>query len=189
MTFAQTEQKQLALVIGNANYEHGRKLKNPVNDANLMATSLQDLGITKVVGYRLPTEAEWEYAARSGTTTPFNTGSNLTISQANYNGNYPYNNNSKGTYREKTIAVGSFSANSWGLYDMHGNIYEWCHDWYDDYSGNDTNPIGSTKYYPIRVVRGGNWRCYATGCRVSNRNNHTPDFQYHGIGFRIARNQ
>lgn len=79
---------------------------------------------------RLPTEAEWEYACRAGTTTPFNTGENLTTEQANYDGNYPYKNFPKGRYLQKTAPVGSYSPNAWGLYDMHGNVYEWCLDWY-----------------------------------------------------------
>ncbi len=81
---------------------------------------------------RLPTEAEWEYACRAGTTTPFNTGENLTTDQANYDGNYPYKNFPKGRYLKKTTPVGSYPANAWGLYDMHGNVYEWCHDWFDE---------------------------------------------------------
>ncbi len=81
---------------------------------------------------RLPTEAEWEYACRAGTTTPFNTGENLTTDQANYDGNFPYNSNPKGKYRENTIPVDSFASNAWGLYNMHGNVYEWCSDWYGE---------------------------------------------------------
>jgi len=83
--------------------------------------------------YRLPTEAEWEYACRGGsqTSTPFNTGYNLPTSQANYDGNYPYNNNQKGIYRGNTVAVNSFAPNGWGLYNMHGNVREWCSDVYD----------------------------------------------------------
>jgi len=78
------------------------------------------------MGCRLPTEAEWEYACRARTKTPFNTWSNLATAEANYNGNYPYNNHPSGQYREKTMPVGSFAPNVWGLYDMHGNVWEWC---------------------------------------------------------------
>ena len=81
--------------------------------------------------YRLPTEAEWEYACRAGNPKPFNTGDNLTTSQANYDGNYPYNNNQKGVYRQNTLPVDTFKPNAWGLYNMHGNVFEWCSDWYD----------------------------------------------------------
>jgi len=109
-------------------------------------------------GYRLPTEAEWEYACRAGTTTPFNTGNNITTDQANYNGNYPYNGNAKGEYRGKATPVGSFAPNAWGLYDMHGNLNEWCWDWWDmSYITTDnTNPTGAVTGL-CRVTRGGGW--------------------------------
>ena len=142
--------------------------------------------ITKVEGYRLPTEAEWEYSARAGTTTPFSTGNNLTTSQANYNGNYPYNGNAKGTYRGKTTEVGSFSANSWGLYDMHGNVLEWCHDWYDDYPNSATNSIGANSGYS-RVLRGGSWVDYGGHCRSANRNYYNPTIGFISFGFRVVR--
>ena len=107
--------------------------------------------------YRLPTEAEWEYAARAGTTTPFSFGSCLSTDQANYNGNYPMPGCSKGRYREMTVPVASFSPNAWGLYDMHGNVWEWCQDWFGDYpSGAVTDPAGA-KSGSVRVLRGGSW--------------------------------
>jgi formylglycine-generating enzyme required for sulfatase activity len=138
-------------------------------------------------GYRLPTEAEWEYACRAGTTTPFNTGNNITTSQANYDGNYPYNNNAKGTYLEKTTPVGSFAANQWGLHDMHGNVWEWCWDWYGDYqSGTQTNPPGAVSGAD-RVMRGGSWSNYAGYIRSAFRDNITPSFRSSDVGFRLVR--
>ena len=138
------------------------------------------------MGCRLPTEAEWEYACRAGTTTPFNTGNNLTDLQANYNGNYPYNDNQTVKYRENTMPVGSFSPNAWGLYDMHGNVWEWCSDWYGDYlSGAQTNPQGPEKGL-YRVGRGGCWRWDAKYCRSAARFNDNPDNRFFNSGFRLV---
>ncbi|MEI7787998.1 MAG: SUMF1/EgtB/PvdO family nonheme iron enzyme, partial [Chlorobiaceae bacterium] len=113
--------------------------------------------------FRLPTEAEWEYACRAGTTTPFNTSVNITTDQANYNGNYPYNNNREGLFRENTVAVDMFAPNAWGLHNMHGNVWEWCSDWYGEKyydeckaKGIVDNPDGPKKG-SNRVLRGGSW--------------------------------
>ena len=96
--------------------------------------------------YRLPTEAEWEYACRAGTTTPFHFGETISTDQANYNGNFTYGNGKKGVYRKKTTPVGSFPANAWGLHDMHGNVWQWCQDWYGDYPQKDVvDPQGPEK--------------------------------------------
>jgi formylglycine-generating enzyme required for sulfatase activity len=138
------------------------------------------------MGCRLPTEAEWEYAARAGTTTPFNTGNNLTTSQANYDGNYPYNNNAKGEYRQKTMPVGSFAANAYGLFDMHGNVWEWCSDWYGEYSTSaQANPKGASSGVH-RVLRGGSWANLARHCRAARRSKDTPDYLIKRIGFRLV---
>jgi len=142
-------------------------------------------------GYRLPTEAEWEYACRAGTTTPFNTGNNITTSQANYNGNYPYNNNqnnnAKEQYRERTTPAGTFTANAWGLYDMHGNVYEWCWDLYGTYtSGVQTDPRGAVSGI-YRLIRGGSWGNDAQHLRSAYRNSTDPDYMFLAIGFRVVR--
>jgi len=139
-------------------------------------------------GFRLPTEAEWEYACRGGsqTSTPFNTGYNLPTSQANYDGNYPYNNNQKGIYRGNTVAVNSFAPNGWGLYNMHGNVWEWCSDWYGAYSATSaTNPAG-TVTGSYRVLRGGSWNSYAERCRSAYRFHLTPAYRRNFIGFRLV---
>jgi formylglycine-generating enzyme required for sulfatase activity len=137
-------------------------------------------------GCRLPTEAEWEYACRAGTSGPFSTGNNITTDQANYNGNYPYNN-AKGTHRKKTVAVGIFAPNAWGLYDMHGNVYEWCWDWYGDYPrGAQTDPAGPS-IGASRVVRGGSWNSDARHLRSAVRYNSAPPYRYDYIGFRLTR--
>lgn len=136
--------------------------------------------------YRLPTEAEWEYACRAGTYTPFNTGGNLTTEQANYNGNYQYSDNRKGGYLKKTVPVNSYEPNAWGLYGMHGNVYEWCSDWYDEYaSGRVENPSGP-KTGSYRVFRGGSWDFIAGYCRSAYRRCDTPDIRYARVGFRLV---
>jgi formylglycine-generating enzyme required for sulfatase activity len=138
------------------------------------------------LGCRLPTEAEWEYACRAGTTTPFSTGDNITTAQANFNGNFPYNNTPKGEFRGKTEPVGSFAPNPWGLYDMHGNIWEWCIDWYDDYPlGDQADPQGPSSG-TFRIFRGGGWRNYAQLCRSAFRYRYFQDFRHFNIGFRLA---
>ena len=137
--------------------------------------------------YRLPTEAEWEHAARAGTSTPFNTGKCLSTEQANYNGNYPLSGCSKGQYRGKTIRAGSFSPNAWGLYDMSGNVWEWCQDWKGDYqSGSVTGPAGPLSG-SSRVNRGGGWGGNARSCRSASRGGSSPGGRGSSIGFRLAR--
>jgi formylglycine-generating enzyme required for sulfatase activity len=138
-------------------------------------------------GYRLPTEAEWEYACRAGMTTPFNTGNNITTSQANYNGDYPYNKNATGIYRVAPTPVGSFDPNPWGLYDMHGNVWEWCWNWYESYSsGAQTNPHGSA-FGTVRVMRGGSWYSYGQVLRSAYRNCDPPSDIFIDVGFRLVR--
>lgn len=139
-------------------------------------------------GYRLPTEAEWEYACRAGTTTPFRTGDNITINDANYDGSSLHNNMTSGTYdRRKPTKVESFVPNAFGLYDMHGNVYEWCWDWYGAYSSdNQTNPKGAPSGEE-RVVRGGSWNAKAEFLRSTYRGYADPSDSGNDIGFRLAR--
>jgi formylglycine-generating enzyme required for sulfatase activity len=138
--------------------------------------------------FSLPTEAQWEYACRAGTTTPFSYGGNITTSQVNYNGNFPYNGASKGTYREKVTAVGSFSPNRWGLYDMHGNVYEWCGDKrHDNYAGAPGDGscwnTGTSSY---RVFRGGGWISHAQLCRSASRFRGPTDLRSSYLGLRLV---
>ena len=149
---------------------------------------LQKLNAQTGKTYTLPTEAQWEYAARGGTTTPFSTGNCLSTDQANYNGNYPYQSCAKGQYREQTTEVGSFAPNKYGLYDMHGNVWEWCQDWYDaDYYKNSptNNPKGQSTG-SSRVLRGGSWRNFARLCRAAYRDDGTPGNRYSISGFRLV---
>ena len=138
--------------------------------------------------YRLPTEAEWEYACRAGTTTPFNTGRCISTNQANYCGYAPISGCPEGKTRTRTIEVASFPPNAWGLHDMHGNVTEWCWDWYGLYpSSYVTDPIGPSDGLG-RVNRGGSYNYFARYCRSASRDRNTPDSRNNYLGLRLARN-
>jgi formylglycine-generating enzyme required for sulfatase activity len=160
---------------------------------------LSDLPAEKKAGrsYRLPTEAEWEYACRAGTTTAFALGDGLSSKQANFNGNNPYGDAAKGPYLQKTAKVGSYAPNAWGLYDMQGNVWEWCSDWYDpDYYKNSPrdDPQGPPKGVLetgfknqfFAVVRGGSWIEEGRGCRSAYRFRFQSIEMYRLVGFRVA---
>jgi sulfatase modifying factor 1 len=136
--------------------------------------------------FRLPTEAEWEYACRAGTATPFSFGATITPDQVNYDGNYPYSGAPKGVYRQQTTPVGSFPANDWGLYDMHGNVYEWCADWFGQYSSSDQKDPVSGNNGDARVLRGGSWGGYARWCRSACRRGDAPSNRYVDVGCRLV---
>jgi len=122
--------------------------------------------------YRLPSEAEWEYACRAGTTTPFHFGHQLNGNEANCLGNCPYGTETKGPFLRRTTTVGSYQPNAFGLYDMHGNVWEWCQDWYGkDYYRNSPvdDPQGPSSGASYRVIRGGNWQAVGAGCRPADR--------------------
>jgi len=137
--------------------------------------------------YRLPTEAEWEYAARAGTSTPFNTGKCLSTDQANYDGSSPLSDCSKGSYRETTVRTGTFAPNALGLYDMHGNVWEWCQDWYGTYPpGSVTDPAGPSSGSK-RVIRSGSWYFFERRCRSADRFGITPNRRSNNVGFRLCR--
>ena len=146
--------------------------------------------------YRLPSEAEWEYACRAGSTTTFSFGDSLSSSQANFNGNYPYGQAKRGPYLRKTAKVGSYQPNRFGLYDMHGNVAEWCADFYDKNYYRDSpreDPLGpplgviSTDYNRFYlVIRGGSWLDDARGCRSAYRYRAMPRNRYRIIGFRVV---
>ncbi|MEM8505837.1 MAG: formylglycine-generating enzyme family protein [Cyanobacteria bacterium P01_D01_bin.1] len=139
--------------------------------------------------YRLPTEAEWEYACRAGTTTPFHFGDTLTADIANYDANYTYASGPKGTYREQTVEVGSFPANAFGLHDMHGNVYEWCADhWHDNYESAPTDGSAwiTDGDSDRRLLRGGSWVGDPILCRSANRYGYARDVRSYIIGFRVV---
>jgi formylglycine-generating enzyme required for sulfatase activity len=136
--------------------------------------------------FSLPTESQWEYACRAGTTTPFNFGVELNGDKANCDGNYPYGTETKGKYLEKTTVVGSYAANSWGIYDMHGNVWEWCKDWSGAYpSGSVTDPTGAING-SYRVYRGGGWSIDAEYCRSALRILSTPSVRNDHLGARLV---
>jgi len=150
---------------------------------------------------RLPTEAEWECACRANTLSPFNTGSNLTTENSNFHGHYPYYmsglrregflGDKLGEYRQDTVTVNSFAPNQWGLHNMHGNVYEWCLDWYrkDFYEecirhAIIDNPLDSSISHE-RVLRGGSWWAGAKYCRSASRYGHAPEYSDSDTGFRL----
>jgi formylglycine-generating enzyme required for sulfatase activity len=134
--------------------------------------------------YRLPTEAEWEYACRAGTTTEYNVGGALPCFQARFA--YSYTSNREcSDWWTGTVPVGSYPANPWGLFDMHGNVAEWCFDSMALYpSGVVTDPVVTSG--PSRVIRGGNWGNASSSCRSASRHDLTPGIPSNGVGFRVA---
>jgi formylglycine-generating enzyme required for sulfatase activity len=142
----------------------------------------------------LPSEAQWEYACRAGTTTPFNLGENITPEQVNYDGNYPYNGAKEGEYRQRTVPVKSLPANAWGLYEMHGNVYEWCADGMRKYEALPAGEVLQARLGPTesasasasRALRGGSWINRARRVRSARRNARTRDDRFDDFGFRLA---
>jgi eukaryotic-like serine/threonine-protein kinase len=139
--------------------------------------------------YRLPSEAEWEYACRAGTTTPFYFGETITTDLVNYNDDYTYASASKGKYREETTPVGVFPPNAFGLYDMHGNVREWCQD--SRYINYDGAPSDSSAWIDndndYRLLRGGSWDDYPASCRSAYRDYFSTRVDiYFSFGFRVV---
>jgi sulfatase modifying factor 1 len=139
---------------------------------------------------RLPTEAQWEYACRAGTTTPFSFGKNITPEQVNYNGNYPYAGGKEGLYRGKTVPVKSLPPNPWGLFEMHGNVWEWCNDWFvGDYPMESVVDPNGPPSGANRVLRGGSWNNYGRSVRSAYRYRRGPDARYGSLGLRLSLGQ
>ena len=180
------------------------------DDALAFCKKLSDLPAEKAAGrkYRLPTEAEWEYCCRAGTSTPFHFGQELNGTQANCDGKVPYGTTKNGPSLLKTSPVGSYPPNAWGFYDMHGNVREWCQDVYGDYPKQSvTDPRGPEVGKPEGVAgqgegqvpvpaeepvgsycvnRGGCWYGEAALCRSAYRYRFDPSLRNFGYGFRLA---
>ena len=133
--------------------------------------------------FRLPTEAEWEYACRAGTTSPFSGGEKLTLADANFDARLE----SEATFRGAPTPVGIFAPNPWGLYDMHGNVWEWCLDWRCAYPREPArDPIGDCDS-DLRVIRGGSWYYGSDSARCGLRYTHSPEDSGPSLGFRVVR--
>jgi formylglycine-generating enzyme required for sulfatase activity len=138
-------------------------------------------------GLRLPTEAEWEYACRAGTQTPFWNGASLTVGNANFDGRMPYPGQAVAEFRGAPLKVGSFAPSPWGLFDMHGNVWEWTSDDYCPYAEeNVKDPVGECAS-GLKNIRGGSWYFSAASARCGRRYTHDPGDRGFSIGFRLVR--
>jgi formylglycine-generating enzyme required for sulfatase activity len=180
----------------DGDWGRGRQPVINVSWNDITAEYLPWLSRTTGKTYRLLSEAEREYAARAGTTTPFATGPTITIEQANFNGNEPYGESftlwasgRKDLLQGKTVEVGSFKPNAFGLYDMHGNAWEWVQDcWNSNYNGAPTDGSAWTVgECDKRIPRGGSWQMDPKRLRSAQRAYLTPSFRSHNNGFRVAR--
>jgi len=184
-------QEQYEAVMGT-NPSKFKGAKNPVENVSWgdAMAFCKKLSLKTGKNFTLPSEAQWEYACRAGTRTPFYFGNTISTNQANYHGNYTYGNGSKGVYRVKTIEVGSFAPNAFGLYDMHGNVWEWCLDWYDEKfygkaATREQNPVNNNQG-DYRVLRGGSWVSIPGICRSAYRGRCYPTSRSDGGGFRVV---
>ena len=183
-------QEQWQEVMGNNPSQFKGEKNLPVdtvswNDCQAFIKKLQEKDTDKKA-YRLPTEAEWEYACRAGTTSPFQFGDTISTDQANYDGSFAYGSGNKGIRRGKTTPVDAFPANAWGLHDMHGNLWQWCQDFFGDYPKDDvTDPRGPEKS-DTRVIRGGMWYYGPSLCRSARRDGMGPGYRDRYYGFRLC---
>lgn len=183
-------QKQWRKVMGS-NPSHRKGNNRPVENVswNECQEFCRKLSAKEGYTYRLPTEAEWEYACRGGTTTPFAYGRSINSRQTNFDGSEPYNDSAKSDFQGKTLEVGSFSANTFGLYDMHGNVREWCQDWYSSsyYRDSPARDPQGPKSGKNKVRRGGSYGSKGKWCRAAYRGAKEPDDRNKFTGFRVVR--
>lgn len=145
--------------------------------------------ITLVSGYRLPTEAEWEYAARAGSTSAYYTGYKITKNEASFGERTFFKRNKKLIAKPKTVNGNKFSPNAWGVYNIYGNVWEWCNDWYNSYKSEaQINPVGDNSG-TVKILRGGAWNSRAKECRSAKREKSTQNFRCVAVGFRICKTQ
>jgi formylglycine-generating enzyme required for sulfatase activity len=180
-------QAQWQAVMGN-NPSHFKGADRPVEHLSWDDCQAFCAKVSQLVGkqFRLPTESEWEYACRAGTTTPFYFGETIGTDQANYDGNHIYGRGKQGVYRQQATPVGSFPANAWGLFDMHGNVFEWCQDWYGPYPESDIKDPQIDNDGETRVLRGGSWYGSPDGCRSACRYGFAPDDRNGIFGCRVV---
>jgi formylglycine-generating enzyme required for sulfatase activity len=145
----------------------------------------QRLGRLDGHAYRLPTEAEWEYACRAGTQSPFFWGDIISTDLVNHDGNYTYGRGTRGAYRERPVPAGSLPPNVFGLHEMHGNVWEWCLDWYAEYMGPATDPTGPVEG-TSHVLRGGSWYAVPAACRSAKRASNATDGPAGRVGCRVV---
>jgi formylglycine-generating enzyme required for sulfatase activity len=195
-TIAQWPRVKIDLEISPANF---KGTDRPIERVNWFEATEFCQRLSQHTGriYRLPTEAEWEYACRAGSTTPFHFGDTITTDLANYRGtdheeyqwSGSYGQGSKGVYRQETTSVDSFPPNAFGLYDMHGNVWEWCQD---DYSDNyNVTPVDGSAWKSeenssIKILRGGSWLDSPRDCRSAIRDVSIPGIRGYDVGFRVV---
>ena len=179
-----TQQQWLSLMDKNPSFVEGDN--HPVDTVSWREAVefCRRLSEQEGASYRLPTEAEWEYACRAGTTTAYNVGATLSTDMANFNGKA---GGGDGEYRDESTEVGTFPPNAWGLFDMHGNVWEWCADWHEKnpqrQAVDPSGPLEGTQ----RVVRGGCWVNAPDVCRSASRGGSNPDNWNFNFGFRVVR--
>ncbi|WPD21227.1 MAG: formylglycine-generating enzyme family protein [Candidatus Electrothrix scaldis] len=187
---ATTVTQELWLAVMGENPSEFKGMQRPVEQVSWEEAQKFMVALNKEIpglALDLPTEAQWEYACRAGTSSPFFFGENISTDQVNYNGKYPYAGGEKGLYREETVEVKALPCNDWGLYQMHGNVWEWCRDWLGDYSSKPVvDPLGPDTGRD-RVHRGGSWIYYGWDCRSAYRYWYSPGRRHDNLGFRLAR--
>ena len=177
---------QYQAIMGNNPSYFFRRKNRPVERVSWddAVTFCQRLSQKTGKNYTLPSEAQWEYACRAGTSTPFYFGETIAPYYVNYNCNF---SGLESEYRKKTKDVGYFPPNAFGLYDMHGNVWEWClDDWVDNYNNAPIDGTALTNSSKYKLIRGGSWFNYATHCRCANRSYRFGTGRYRNAGFRVV---